>query len=412
LYIGTFIVALGNGTVEAVINPVVATMFKRNKTKWLNILHAGWPAGLVLGGLLVIFLGEADWRIKVGLLLIPTAIYGLMLARAHFPVNERVAAGVSYMDMLKEAGAIGCLIVVSMITFEIGRVFSIPFYLEVLIILVVTGIYAYYVKSFGKPLFLFLLIIMMPLAITELGTDSWISELMRPAMAELGISAGWVLVYTSFIMMLLRFFASGPLVQRFTPLGLLAICCVIAIAGLYWLSMAAGVAILIAATFYGFGKSFFWPTMLGIVAERFPKGGALTLNAIAGVGMLSVGVVGSPFLGNFQDRQIVNEIQIHDEEAGTQLFSTYVTEEAGIFGEYFAVNRELLETALEDESATIVAITQDAKKSALATVALFPLFMLICYVILILYFKSRGGYSVVNLGHGDNVESDYENDSP
>ena len=91
LYWGSVILGLGNGTVEAFINPVVATMFKKDKTKWLNILHAGWPGGLVLGGILTILLGEQaaqDWRILIYLIAIPAVIYLAMLIKAEFPVNE------------------------------------------------------------------------------------------------------------------------------------------------------------------------------------------------------------------------------------------------------------------------------------------------------------------------------------
>ncbi|MCC6144514.1 MAG: MFS transporter, partial [Candidatus Hydrogenedentes bacterium] len=104
LYIGTFIVALGNGTVEAVVNPVVATMFWREKAKWLNMLHAGWPGGLVIGGLLAIFFADWGWQLKIALILLPTIVYGIMMLGRKFPVHERVAAGVSYLAMLKEVG--------------------------------------------------------------------------------------------------------------------------------------------------------------------------------------------------------------------------------------------------------------------------------------------------------------------
>src|SRR5688572_19374231 len=103
LWAGTFIFALGCGTVEAVINPVVATLFSRDKTKWLNILHAGWPGGLVFGGLITIALADVaakgDWRLVVGIIAVPAVIYLIMLLRVKFPVNEREAAGVSYRDM-------------------------------------------------------------------------------------------------------------------------------------------------------------------------------------------------------------------------------------------------------------------------------------------------------------------------
>ena len=76
-----------------------------------------------------------------------------------------------------------------------------------------------------------------------------------------------------------------------------------------FLSKATGVTILAAATLYGLGKTFFWPTMLGVVAEQFPKGGALTLNTCGGVGMLAVGVLGAPFLGYIQDTKVDRDLK-------------------------------------------------------------------------------------------------------
>ena len=123
LYIGTFILALGNGTVEAAINPVVATIYPKEKTKWMNILHAGWPAGLVLGGILAILMGpETGWEWKVALVLIPVFIYGFVLYGREFPVQERVKAGVSYKDMLSEAGALGFFLILYIVLLEINRV--------------------------------------------------------------------------------------------------------------------------------------------------------------------------------------------------------------------------------------------------------------------------------------------------
>ena len=133
LYVGNFIVALGNGTVEAVINPVVATMFPRAKTKWLNILHAGWPGGLVVGGILAIGLGHLNleptlaahnlklWQVQVGIVFIPLVVYGVMMIGCKFPVSERVEAGVTYREMLKEAGFLGALVVVALIVFEVSN---------------------------------------------------------------------------------------------------------------------------------------------------------------------------------------------------------------------------------------------------------------------------------------------------
>jgi len=401
LYIGTFICALGNGTVEAVINPVVATVFKRDKTKWLNMLHAGWPGGMLLGGILAIALGSsASWKLQVGLILIPTLIYGVMMLRAKFPINERVAAGVSYIDMLKEVGIVGALIAVGLITAEVGRVFALPMAVQIAMVAVLVGAYGFYVKSLGQPLFIFLLIIMMPLATTELGTDSWITPLMEAQMQALSLPPVSVLLYTSFIMMVLRFYA-GPIIHALSPLGLLAMSAAIAAAGLTFLSKADGMMILFAATLYAFGKTFFWPTMLGVVAERFPKGGAMTLNTIAGVGMLSVGIVGAPFLGFVQDNSIDKNLAAYDAKNNTALHSTYVTEpKKSVFGDYTAVDLKKVETAPEADKAAITEVTGAATKGALQTVAIFPVFMLLCYLALIAYFKTQGGYKAVELDDG------------
>ncbi|QDU40589.1 Major Facilitator Superfamily protein [Maioricimonas rarisocia] len=422
LYTGNFIVALGNGTVEAVINPVVATMFFRQKTKWLNILHAGWPGGLVLGGLLTLGMGDMDWQYKVGLIFIPVVAYGVMMLSCKFPVSERVAAGVSYKAMLQEVGALGCLVVTALIVFEVTRVLTgmdlifsesamlmagaddqTQLMVKVGITLAITIIYGLIAQSLGRPMFVFLLLIMIPLATTELGTDSWISELMEPEMARLGLSGGWVLVYTSAIMMILRFFA-GPIVHKLSPLGLLAVSAVVAAGGLVFLSKSTGVTILAAATLYGFGKTFFWPTMLGVVAEQFPKGGALTLNTIGGVGMLGVGVVGTALLGNIQDKTVDDQLA----KADPALHEQVVAEpERSVFGTYQPLNSEKVDALPEEEQETITGIRDGAKKSALMTVAIFPVLMFICYLILIAYFRSKGGYEARVLTEHDAEDAEF-----
>jgi len=397
LYIGNFVVALGNGTVEAVINPVVATMYSREKTKWLNILHAGWPGGLVLGGILAIGMGaQTDWRYKVCLIFLPTLVYGIMLLGQKFPVQERVKAGVPYKSMLQEAGILGAVIVVTLMVREVGRVFSWGTYTQLAVGAILVLGYGAYVKALGRLMFIFLVIIMMPLAITELGTDSWITALMEPEMAQLGLPAGLVLVYTSAIMMIMRFFA-GPIVHKLSPLGLLAVSSLVAALGLVALSASTGVAILLAATLYGFGKTFFWPTMLGVVSERFPKGGALTLNSISGVGMLTVGVVGTALLGNIQDKTIDGRLQEKHPEVHAKIIDA---EKMSVFGAYSPVNQQKVDRLPEAERTQVQTVRDEAKKAALAGVAGFPVFMLVCYLILILYFRAKGGYKAeVLAGH-------------
>jgi MFS family permease len=398
LYAGTFIVALGNGIVEAVVNPVVATMFPKEKTKWLNILHAGWPGGLVLGGIIALFMGEnIQWEYKIGLIFLPTIAYAIMMLARKFPVNERVEAGVSYKEMLQEVGAIGALIIVSLIIFQLGAVFAWSTVFNVAVILLITALFGWYTKSLGQPLFIILLLIMIPLATTELGTDSWITDLMTPAMSELGIQAGWVLVYTSAIMFVLRFFA-GPIIHKISPLGLLAVCSGIAALGLFMLSKSAGIVILVAATIYGVGKTFFWPTMLGVVSERFPKGGALTLNITGGLGMIAAGVVGAGILGFIQDKKVDGNILAYDKTNNTSIHSTYVTEnKTSLFGDYQALDQTKLAAATAEDKATVTTIRDTAKKEALRDIIIFPVIMLVSYLLLIAYFRSKGGYKTVLL---------------
>lgn len=406
LYIGTFIMALGNGTVEAVVNPAVASMFPKEKTKWLNFLHAGWPAGLVLGGILALLMGpDVHWKLKVILVLLPAVTYAAMMLPHKFPLNERVKAGVSYLEMLKEVGIGGALIIVALIVFQIGSVFGWSTTANVVTTLAIVGVFGFYVRSFGQPLFIVMLLIMLPLATTELGTDSWITDLMSPEMLKIGLQPGWILVYTSVIMVALRL-SAGKIIHRITPLGLLSVCCIIAAGGLFLLSASSGVMILVAATVFGLGKSFFWPTMLGVVAERFPKGGALTLNITGGVGMIGAGVIGAVILGFFQDKTTDINLKQYDANNNTALHSTYVTQEKkSIFGDYQSVNLAKLSEAPEKEKQSVIAIQDGAKKDALKTVALFPIGMLICYVLLSLYFKSKGGYKAVVLSEDNLVKA-------
>ncbi|PKQ45593.1 MFS transporter [Confluentibacter flavum] len=398
LYLATFIGAIGNGVVEAVANPVVATMFSKDKTKWLNMLHAGWPGGLVLGGIIALLMGtDVPWEYKIALTLIPTLVYGIMMLRRKFPLNERVQAGVSYKEMLQEVGAVGALVIVAIIVFQLGEVFGWAIWLNVAVIMLITLLFGLYTKSFGQPLFVILLVIMIPLAVTELGTDSWITDLMTPAMTQIGLQAGWILVYTSAIMFVLRLFA-GSIIHRVSPLGLLAICSLVAAVGLFFLSYSVGVMILVAATIYGFGKAFFWPTMLGVVAERFPKGGALTLNIIGGLGMIAAGVIGAGVIGFVQDSSIEKGIRDYDMKQNTELSQNYITEEkTSIFGDYRALDQIKFENASETEVATIIEIQHESKKEALRYIVIFPILMFISYMALIFYFRSKGGYAAVAL---------------
>lgn len=395
---GSIILGLGNGAVEAYINPVVATIFRKDKVKWLNILHAGWPAGLVLGGLCTIALASnADWRITLGLILVPAIIFFVMLIGAKFPKSEREQAGIGYVDMLKELGVFGAFVGFGLVVAELGRVFSWPQALSWTLTLLIVGAFAVITKSFGRIILAILIIIMMPLATAEIGTDGWISSLMEEPMKAAGHHPAWVLVYTSAIMMVLRFFA-GSIVHRISPLGLLAGCSLLAIIGLTWLSKTNGAGMLViftAATLYAVGKTFFWPTMLGVTSEQCPKGGALTLNAMGGIGMLAVGILGFPFIGFLQESSATAKLQ----SSNPAIYETVTVQKNYLLGAYKAIDpvksAAIIETA---DTEAIKTATTTGQFSALGKMAIFPAFMLICYLGLILYFRSRGGYKPVNLG--------------
>jgi MFS family permease len=218
---------------------------------------------------------------------------------------------------------------------------------------------------------------------------------MTPAMKEMGFQGGWVLIYTSVIMSLLRFYA-GPIVHKLSPIGLLVAGSLVAVTGLVFLSYSTGYLIIIAATIYALGKTFFWPTMLGVVSEQFPKGGALAINFTGAVGMMGVGVIGAVILGFVQDKQLDQNLATYDQKNNTTLHATYLTEsKTGLFGSYQAVDSKKLATAPVEVADQISAVQNDAKKSALRTVAIFPSFMFLCYLLILIYFKSKGGYRPV-----------------
>ena len=231
---------------------------------------------------------------------------------------------------------------------------------------------------------------MMPLATTELGTDGAITGIMGEPMEAAGWNALWVLVYTSAIMMVLRFWFAGPIVEKLTPIGLLIVSAGLAIVGLFFLATAEGIAmIFIFATLYGFGKTFFWPTMLGVVSEQCPKGGALTLNAIAGIGMLTVGIVGGPLIGKMQEDSVANTLP-------KETYEKISVENSYLLGKYTAVAMPKVDEL--EGAAELKEEIKKAQQGALANITIFPLVMRVCYIALFLYFKGRGGYKTVEIG--------------
>ncbi len=358
LFWGMFLFAIGNGTCEAVVNPLVATLFPKNRTHYLNILHAGWPAGLVAGGLAsFLMVGKVRWEIQMSLFLIPVLLYGIMCVGQHFPKSEASVAGVSFGQMLAE---------------------------------------------FAAPLLLVLLFIHALLGYVELGTDSWISNITGNILAsrEKGLL---LFVYTSSLMFALRFFA-GPIVERISPLGLLFVGAACGATGLTLLGNATtGVFVVVAATIYGVGKTFLWPTMLAVASERFPRGGAMTIGAMGGVGMLSAGLLGGPGIGYNQDYFASKDLKdkapaVYDQykspsKNGFLVFPEIQGLDGSKVGEVrgkSAEQRSAVETQVHEADLY-------GGRMALRMTAGIPATMAFLYLCIIIYFKARGGYKQVHL---------------
>ncbi|HET7626301.1 MAG TPA: MFS transporter, partial [Verrucomicrobiae bacterium] len=296
----------------------------------------------------------------------------------------------------KELGAFGALVGFGLVLAQLGQVFGWSETAVWVAIGAVVLAFAAITKSFGRLILAFLIIIMMPQAITELGTDGWITSLMQTPMQAAGYNPAWVLVYTSAIMLVLRF-SAGPLIHKLSPLGLLATCSAVAAIGLALLSRTANagmLAIFAAATLYGIGKTFFWPTILGLTSEQCPKGGALTLNAVGGIGMLAVGILGAPFIGFLQESSATHQLQAKN----PALYETVAVRKDYLLGSYNAID-PVKSAAIQDETSKeeIATATTAAQFSALGKVALFPVFTFVCYLILLGYFKTKGGYKPVAL---------------
>jgi len=104
LYAGFLAMGLSQGLVQGVINPLVATLYREEKTRKLNVLHAFWPGGMIIGGLAAVLLARlgASWQVKRSLILLPAVGYLLMILGQPYPKTERVQSNVSTGEMFKQ----------------------------------------------------------------------------------------------------------------------------------------------------------------------------------------------------------------------------------------------------------------------------------------------------------------------
>jgi MFS family permease len=307
LFMANLIIGFGNGSVEAACNPLVATIYPREKSKMLNRFHVWFPGGIVIGGLLawlVVSQAGLSWQVLTSLLFIPLALYGYLFYGQTIPETERVMTGVSYRGMLKNLAApITILVLVSLMILaasvpSLAPNFStnLPYMLfaAFVIAVVVEG------RLINKTSLLFplMLLAMFLTASTELGTNQWINALLEGA----GLDPMIILVVVTGIMAVGRYYA-GPLIHRLNPPGVLLGSAILSALGLYWLSSAEGAVVtLCAASIFAVGICYFWPTMLGFVSEYMPGSGALGLSVMGGAGMVATSMV-LPIMGRSIDNE-------------------------------------------------------------------------------------------------------------
>ncbi len=319
VWLGMLIIGIGQGLVETVINPLAATLYPDEKTHRLNVLHAWWPGGIIIGGLIGLMLGQMNlsWKIQMAVVLLPAAVFGVLAAGAKFPPTERVAAGVSAAGMLKEV---------------------------------------------LRPFFLIWFFCMFLTAASEIAPGQWVDMALTRTVGMKGI---WLLVYVSGLMFVMRHFA-GPLAHKLSPVGLLWISCFLASIGLVLLSVAnSKITGLLAATVWGIGVCYMWPTMLAAASERFPRGGALLMGLMGTAGTLSIYFV-LPQMG--------------------KVFDTAKIRAAG--GE--AAFKSLTGPKLE-------AVLAYASQYSFRIVAILPAVLLVVFGAIWLYDQARGGYKPVKI---------------
>ena len=256
IWIGALVTGIGWGLVETVVNPLIASLYPEEKTGKLNTLHAWWPGGLVIGGLLGVAMSASGlgWQLKLAVVMLPAIAVIALCIGVKFPPTERAAAGVSMGEMFREL---------------------------------------------LNPLFIVLFASMFLTAASELAPGQWVDFALSRTVHMPGIL---LLVYVSALMFVMRHFA-GPLVHKLSPIGLLWCSCLMASLGLVALSIADSPLMgILAATVWGTGVCYMWPTMLATASERFPRGGALLMGLMGTAGTLSIRFV-LPMMGAIYDNK-------------------------------------------------------------------------------------------------------------
>ncbi|MSU63889.1 MAG: MFS transporter [Pedosphaera sp.] len=407
LYWGMFIFAYANGTLEAVANPLVATLFPKKRTHYLNILHASWPAGLVVGSVLGWILDDKmklSWQIQLSLYLIPTVAYGVMFLGQHMPKSEASEKGLSLGQMFKDVGILGALIVCYLLSLFCQSALSLPpsvGYAIAGVLLIAVALITKF--SIGSLLLFILFITHAMVGAVELGTDGWIQNITGNLFTS--EEGKYLFMWTSVIMFSLRFCAD--FIEKrlgISPIGLLVTCAALACVGLNLASTMTSFAMaLVALGIYAVGKTFFWPTMLAVASDRFPRTGAIAISIMGGIGMMSAGLIGSPGLGYAKDRFAgealaqSNPAALAQYKAATPSKFLFFSEVAALDGTKLADAQkvEVSKRTPEQKAVAEASITGDRK--TLKVDSFIPAGMAAIYLLLLIYFKSIGGYKTVHI---------------
>lgn len=417
LWWGMFIFAFANGTLEAVSNPLVSTLYPENRTHYLNILHASWPLGMILGGMVGWFLGTGDaalsWKAQLAFYLVPTLVYGAMFMGQKFPKSEASEKGLKMGDMMKDVGLLGGAVVAFMLYLFFQGFFA-PFFDEgsnvprvlALVIGLATLGWIGKITSFatGHWLIFVLFITHGLVGAVELGTDGWMQNITGAILSE---KEGKILfVITSFAMFVLRFCAHW-IEERIglNPISLLFVSALFACVGLNAVAAIQSFGPAIGAVLvYSIGKTFFWPTMLAVVGDRFPATGAIAMSLMGGIGMMSAGLIGSAGLGYFKDRYSAEELETADKnlyaewksDGDKSKFLGFEPVQA-IDGKRLEDTKKIKKDERTEAEQTVVDADIRGNRRTLVTDSLIPAAMAIIYLFLIFYFRATGGYKAVSI---------------
>lgn len=258
LLISTLLIGIGNGCTEAACNPMIADAYEgKEMNTLLNRFHMWFPGGIVLGSLISKFMTDADlgWQAQIWVIVIPTLIYVYLFYGQEFPKSKVEAANS------------------------------------------VTG----NLKAMATPIYIFILGCMALTAISEFGPQQWTSLIMQSS----GAQPMLILALVTGLMAVGRYFG-GDIVHKFDQTGVLLGSAILAAIGIFLFSTQTGPMVYVAAIFFALGVCYFWPNMIGFVAEKIPASGALGMSIVGGMGMFSTSIF-QPIIGGWIDNSTIEQ---------------------------------------------------------------------------------------------------------